>query len=212
MEDYLKAIYLLSGDNKRVSTNGLAERMKCSPASVTNMLRKLSALKLVDYTRYQGVLLTEPGSKVALEVLRHHRLLELYLNEVLGYTWDQVHQEAEELEHVISEEFEARIDKALGYPTHDPHGHPIPSKDGHLPSQSRRTLWDAEVGEEVRVRLVSDRDPAVLRQLATFGIFPEALVRIVGRKGKKGRLIVEVSQIEIQISRRLASHVFVSQA
>ena len=117
MEDYLKTIYRLTTENNTVSTSVLAKQMECSAASITNMLQKLSNLKLVNYERYQGVTLTEAGDKIALETIRHHRLIELYLTEILGYSWDRVHDEAEELEHVISEEYEERIDKALGYPT-----------------------------------------------------------------------------------------------
>ena len=129
MEDYLKAIYQSASEVERVSTTRLAEKMSCSAASVTNMLQKLSELKLVSYEPYQGVILSPSGEKVALEIVRHHRLIELYLAEVLGYSWDKVHAEAEELEHVISEEFEEKIDQALGYPTTDPHGDPIPTRD-----------------------------------------------------------------------------------
>ncbi len=130
MEDYLKAIYSLQTDDELVSTTSLASALDCSPASVTNMLQKLADLGFVSYTRYQGVRLAENGSRVALEVIRHHRLIELYLLQVLGFSWDAVHAEAERLEHVISEEFEERIDAALGHPTIDPHGHPIPTKEG----------------------------------------------------------------------------------
>ena len=132
MEDYLKVIYQFTSDKDKVSTSNLAQQMDCSPASVTNMLQKLAELKLVEYEPYQGVTLTPAGSKVALEILRHHRLIELYLADVLGYSWDKVHAEAEQLEHVISEEFEEKIDRALGHPTIDPHGDPIPTKEGKI--------------------------------------------------------------------------------
>ena len=130
MEDYLKAIYQLAGSKSKVSTTRLAQHLTYSPASVTSMVQKLSQMKLLSYRPYQGVRLTAAGSKVALEVIRHHRLIELYLLQVLGYSWDKVHAEADRLEHVISEEFEERIDEALGFPTTDPHGDPIPTKDG----------------------------------------------------------------------------------
>ena len=148
MEDYLKAIYELSSQapSSRVSTSQLAEHMSCTPASVTNMLQKLSSLLLVRYVPYRGVTLTEAGERIALEVLRHHRLIELYLAEILGYSWDQVHDEADQLEHVISEEFEDRIDAALGYPARDPHGAPIPTKDGQIPGSSEISLWEAANG------------------------------------------------------------------
>ncbi len=129
IEDYLKAIYLLQQQEGEVTTTLLADRLNVKPASVSGMLKKLGELKLVQHMPYHGVVLMPAGEKIALEVLRHHRLIELYLVEALGYTWDEVHSEAEELEHVISEKLEARIAQWLGNPTHDPHGDPIPGAD-----------------------------------------------------------------------------------
>ena len=170
MEDYLKTVYLLGRNGEKVSTSALAKKLNCSAASVTNMLQKLASLKLVQYKPYQGVKLTTTGNRVALEVLRHHRLIELYLKEVLGYSWDKVHAEAEQLEHVISEEFEERIDKALGYPTRDPHGHPIPRKDGTVMEENLSSLWHVNAMTNVSVVRVEDRNPSVLRYLDTMGI------------------------------------------
>ncbi len=209
MEDYLKAIYQLDGSDGRVSTSRLAQQMSCSAASVTNMLQKLSDFKLVRYTPYQGVTLTEAGVKVALEVLRHHRLLETYLTEVLGYSWDKVHDEAEELEHVISEEFEERIDRALGYPTRDPHGHPIPSKEGHLPVETLDNLWDVRSGRRVRVSLVSDSDPEALRLLAAIGIYPQVQMNVVKGAQSNGPVHVQINQTEHRLSERLARQIYV---
>ncbi len=134
IQDYLRQIYLLGQDGSRVSTSALARRQKVSPASASAMVKKLAALGLVEHARYRGVVLTQAGERVAVEVVRHHRLLELYLAEALGIAVDDVHAEADRLEHALSEELEARIDRALGYPTHDPHGDPIPDADLQWPA------------------------------------------------------------------------------
>jgi DtxR family Mn-dependent transcriptional regulator len=139
IQDYLREIYKLGVDGGRVSVTALAKRQGVSPASASEMVKKLSALDLAVHQPYRGVTLTAAGEQVALEVIRHHRLLELYLAETLGVHVDEVHNEAERLEHVISEELEARIDKALGFPTHDPHGDPIPDANLEWPSDARRT-------------------------------------------------------------------------
>src|SRR5438105_1463282 len=139
MQDYIKAICQLGAGGAEVSTSAIAERLDVSPASVTNMLKKLAELRLVRHLPYQGVELTASGRKVALEVIRHHRLLELYLAESLGYSWDQVHAEAEKLEHHISEEFEDRIAASLGNPTLDPHGDPIPTRGGERDERRHRS-------------------------------------------------------------------------
>ena len=140
VQDYLKTIYKLQEQGGAVSTSALAEAMGVAAASATGMVKKLAVLKLARHSPYQGVVLTKAGEKMALEVIRHHRLLELYLAEALGYSWDKVHEEAERLEHVISEEFEEKIFEALGRPTRDPHGDPIPTKDGTLVAGSHERL------------------------------------------------------------------------
>lgn len=210
MEDYLKAIYLASGEGQNVSTSRLAESIGCSAASVTNMVQKLSQLKLVAYKPYQGVTLTDAGMRVALEIVRHHRLIELYLAEVLGYSWDKVHDEADKLEHVISEEFEDRIDRALGHPTHDPHGHPIPSKEGEIAPSSAHTLWDAAPGQEVRVERVSDRDPEVLRYLASIGVYPNVVLSVVRKAPFNGPTFVLLGRKEHTLSEQLCRQIFVT--
>ncbi|MDX6438832.1 MAG: DtxR family transcriptional regulator, Mn-dependent transcriptional regulator [Gaiellaceae bacterium] len=135
IQDYLKEIYKLGTESERVSTSSLARRQQVSPASASAMVKKLAALGLAEHTPYRGVTLTHAGEQVALEVIRHHRLLELYLAETLGIAVDDVHQEAARLEHALSEELEARIDKALGFPTHDPHGDPIPNAKLEWPKE-----------------------------------------------------------------------------
>ena len=210
MEDYLKAIYQLTTDNKRVSTSQLSKRIQCSAASVTNMLRKLSKLKLVNYAPYRGVTLTSPGKKIALEIIRHHRLIELYLSEILGYSWDKVHAEAEKLEHVISEQFEEKIDEVLGYPTLDPHGHPIPTKEGTIASDNLHVLWDIEDGVNVKVQRVSDRYPEVLRYLASMGIFPDITISVIKKSPFSGPIHVKIDGEEHSLSKKLANQIFVT--
>ncbi|UCF39351.1 MAG: metal-dependent transcriptional regulator [Acidobacteriota bacterium] len=212
MEDYLKAIYELSSVQPRVSTSQVAEWMKCTPASVTNMLQKLSGLKLVDYTPYQGVELTQAGTKIALSVLRHHRLIELYLEEVLGYSWDQVHEEADQLEHVISEEFEARIDRALGHPKKDPHGAPIPAKDGTLPEERLTNLWDAVQKVELTIARVEDKDSEALRYLAAMGLLPGVRLSIIKKAPFSGPVHVRVGAEEHTLSETLARKIHVTES
>ena len=209
MEDYLKTIYRLTTGNNMVSTSALARQMGCSPASITAMLQKLSNLKLVNYERYQGVTLTKAGNKIALETIRHHRLIELYLTEILGYSWDRVHDEAEQLEHVISEEFEERIDKALGYPTLDPHGDPIPTKEGTIDSQSLHSLWDTKSGENVQVAHVSDGSPEVLRYLASIGVFPKVGIHVIQKKSPEGPIRIKIKATQHLLGEELARQIFV---
>ncbi len=172
IEDYLKTIFDLQRKQSPVSTNAIAERLGFAPASVTGMIKKLAKHDppLVNYERHYGVTLTEPGEKVALEVLRHHRLIELYLTEALGYSWDEVHAEAERLEHVISEDFEDRIANFLGNPTHDPHGEPIPTKAGVIAEAIGQRLSALEIGQCGAVVRVDDNNPEMLRYLTKIGI------------------------------------------
>lgn len=209
MEDYIKTIYRLTTEHNTVSTSTLAKQMKCSAASITNMLQKLSNLKLVNYERYQGVTLTEAGDKIALETIRHHRLIELYLTEILGYSWDRVHDEAEELEHVISEEFEERIDKALGYPTLDPHGDPIPTKEGKINHQSFHSLWNAKARENVQVAHVSDGSPEVLRYLGSIGIFPKVKIYVMQKDSSEGPVRIKIKDTQHLLGEELARQIFV---
>lgn len=182
-EDYLKQLLLLetAGQNP-VPTQALSERLGVKPPSVTEMLKKLSALGLVEHIPYRGARLTEAGRRIALEVLRHHRLLEAYLHQALGYGWDEVHQEAERLEHVISEAFEERIAELLGHPPFDPHGDPIPTKDLALPEAPALPLSQAPVGEAQVVRaLVQDR--GTLNLLARLGLVPGARLQVLAQEG-----------------------------
>ena len=214
VQDYLKGIYLLTegGDSEPVTTSSLARQLGVSAASATNMLKKLDQGGLVEHAPYRGVRLTVSGRRVALEVLRHHRLLETYLVEALGVPWDQVHDEAEVLEHVLSEELEERISARLGHPRTDPHGHPIPSKDLSEPPPPARRLWDASVGENVRVDRVSDSSAEALRYLASLGISPGTRVEVKGRGPLEGPLFVVVDNEDAEhaFSRELAEAVWVA--
>jgi DtxR family Mn-dependent transcriptional regulator len=205
-QDYLKAIWKLerTGD---MSTTALADALGVSPASATAMLKKLATLGLVDHERYHGATLTPAGERMALEVVRHHRLLELYLMEALGLSWDQVHEEAERLEHHLSDELESRIDRALGFPTRDPHGDPIPSPELLLQSDEMVCLSDLEAGSMTVVRRVPDGDPELLRYLATLGLVPAEEVRIVDRAPFDGPVTVEVRGTRHAIGRSLAAQI-----
>lgn len=184
VEDYLKSIHeLQEGDPEaRVTTSALAERLDVSSASVTGMLQKLDELepRLVEYQRYRGVKLTGAGEKIALEVLRHHRLIETYLIEALGFSWDEVHQEADELEHVISETLEAKIAEFLGHPEIDPHGDPIPDMEGRLEPSAAVPLSELQVGERGRISRVVD-DPELLRYLDSIELGLDAEVTVTDR-------------------------------
>ncbi len=206
VEDYLKTIYLLReearsrGESGRVTTNALAERLGVEPGSVTGMLKKLAgekedAPKLVRHTPYHGVELTEIGEKLALEIVRHHRLLELYLTRVLGFRWDEVHEQADEMEHVISEEFEEKINHLLGEPVADPHGDPIPTRSGALPEQPELVaLADLEPGRAARICRVRDQNPELLRHLEMLGLLPDARVTVLDRAPFGGPLRLRVGE------------------
>jgi DtxR family Mn-dependent transcriptional regulator len=194
VEDYAKAIYALEtrADGSAVTTNALAERMGVTAASASAMVKKLDGMGLVAHVPYKGVQLTAEGRAVALEVLRHHRLLELYLAESLGVPWDRVHDEAEVLEHVLSEELEELIAAKLGNPTHDPHGDPIPTRDGQIAEGATATLQSLEAGATGTFVRISDSDPAMLRYLAERGIAPGDGVEIVEKQPFDGPLFVRV--------------------
>ena len=209
VQDYLKAIYTLQEQGGAVSTSALAEAMGVAAASATGMVKKLAGLKLARHSPYQGVILTKAGEKMALEVIRHHRLLELYLAEALGYSWDKVHEEAERLEHVISEEFEEKIYEALGRPTRDPHGDPIPTKDGTLAAGSHERLSDMEPGATGVIRRVSDRNAEMLRYLALRGLVPDATVQVVEKAPFNGPITVKMGEAAHVLGRDLASHIHV---
>jgi DtxR family Mn-dependent transcriptional regulator len=195
IEDYLKVIYSLSLEHERASTQQIADCLGVSPASVTGMLKRLAVHDppLVEYHRHHGVRLTLPGQRAALEVIRHHRLLELFLQERLGYSWDEVHAEADRLEHVISEELEERIAVALGNPLHDPHGEPIPARDLSLPEQSLTRLSTLSPGQQAQVEQVSDTSPELLRHLSRLGLTLQAQLEVLECSPFDDNLLVQVA-------------------
>ncbi len=211
VEDYAKAIYALAQRGEGpVGTSALAERLGVSPASVTAMLKRMHAMKLVTHEPYRGVTLTTAGEKVALEVMRHHRLLEAYLSEALGMPWDRVHDEAEVLEHYISEELEERIATALGDPNRDPHGDPIPDRELVLGDELGVALVELELGESGTFSRVSDSDPEMLRYLAEQGIRPGAKLRVTERQPFGGPLFVEVEGARHAIGGDLAQRMLIT--
>jgi len=179
-QDYLKHIFELTENGQAASTNDLASRLGVKPASVTGMVQKLASAEppLVDYHKHQGVTLTHEGEQAALEVLRHHRLLESWLVQSLGYSWDEVHEEACRLEHAISEDFEARIDAALGHPERDPHGDPIPTADLVMPSDKALPLSSLRSSQQAIILRVNQKDPAFLRHLEELGLVPGAQLEV----------------------------------
>jgi DtxR family Mn-dependent transcriptional regulator len=197
LEDYAKAIYSLQRRaDGPISTSALAERLDVSPGAVTGMVKKLAEAELVEYRPYHGVELTPAGERVALEVIRHHRLLEAYLADVLGMPWDQVHAEAEVLEHYISENLEALIADALGNPEHDPHGDPIPSIDLEMAEDRSTPLDRLEPGQRAIFVRVSDSDPGMLRFLGERGIAPGDRVELVRREPYGGPVVVAIDGTE----------------
>ena len=192
MQDYLKAVYRLAGEGGALTTQRLADELGISGPSVTNMVKRLAELGFLRHEPYRGVALTAAGERIALEVVRHHRLLELYLVTSLGYGWDEAHAEAERLEHHISEHLEARLDAALGHPTTDPHGDPIPTANGTVATVRARPLTTLAPGEAATVRRVCDRDPARLRYLEEIGLVPGAIVTILERLPFEGALRVRI--------------------
>jgi DtxR family transcriptional regulator, Mn-dependent transcriptional regulator len=210
MENYLKAIFEILEREERASTSSIAERMDLAAPSVTAMIKKLAELRLVTHEPYQGVRLTRAGEMAAAEVVRHHRLIEKYLAEALGVPWDRVHDEAEKLEHVISEDLEDRIDGVLGFPTVDPHGAPIPARDGSIRRASARPLIEVTEGESVVIVEVDDKDPALLRYLGERRLYPGTGVDVIRVEPFGGSLVVRVDKHEFSIGRDAAADVRVT--
>ncbi len=211
VEDYLRAIYEMECKQSKAVTAELAERLGVTSASVTNMVKRLANMDLVDYEPYRGAVLTPNGRKIALQVIRHHRLVESFLAQTLGMPWDQVHTEADRLEHVLSDELEARIDALLGQPTVDPHGAPIPTRDGRIPSSANVRLADLRPGQKAIVAEVSDRDPALLRYLGELGLYPGAGVNVIASAPFHGPLTIRVGETGNVLGRRAAADVLVTQ-
>ena len=210
IEDYLRAIYELQCAEGQVGTNLLAERLGVTPASVTGMLKKLAEMKLVIHEPYQGARLTKAGQKIALEVLRHHRLVERFLAEALGVPWDRVHEEAHKIEHVISEDLEERMDAMLGHPTTDPHGSPIPRPDGTIDESANTRLAELETGQSAVVAEVSDHDSTLLRYLGDLGLYPDTAVSVMAVAPLDGLMTVRVGNKQHALSHAVANEVLVA--
>ncbi len=204
IEDYLKAIYRLSPEGRPASTSDIAHLLELSAPSVSGMVKRLSELGLLEHLPYKGVQLTESGRRAALRVLRRHRLIEAYLVEFLGYSWDTVHVEAERLEHAVSDTLVERMAGALGHPTEDPHGDPIPAADGSIHEFASTPLAQVPVGETVAIRRVDEREPERLRYLASVGLVPGVVVTLVDHQPFGGPLTVEAAGERQVIGEELA--------
>jgi DtxR family Mn-dependent transcriptional regulator len=210
IQDYLKEIYKLEAAGRRATTSALAEVLEISPPSVTAMLKKLATLGLVKHERYRGATLTEQGERVALEVIRHHRLIEQYLVETLGIPIDAVHVEADRLEHALSEELEAHIDRTLGFPTRDPHGDPIPDAELKVARQDLTPLSTLEPGAKATVERIPDGDGELLRYLSKLKLTPGSRLQVRESAPFDGPVTVRVGGAEHAISRELAARISVS--
>jgi DtxR family transcriptional regulator, Mn-dependent transcriptional regulator len=210
IQDYVREIYKLESATGRATTSQVAERLGVAAPSATAMVKRLAVLGLAEHEPYRGVWLTEAGTRIALEVIRHHRLLEQYLADSLGLPLDAVHDEADRLEHALSEELEARIDESLGFPTHDPHGDPIPDAALRIRPTGFKPLHDLEPGEEAVVRRVPDGDAALLRYLSSLFLVPGESVELRTSAPFDGPITVRARGVEHAISRELASRIEVS--
>ncbi len=215
VEDYLKIIYDLTQSQGRASTTQIATALEVTPASVTGMIKKLAATcpPLLEYQRHRGVVLTPEGEKIALEIIRHHRLLELFLYETLGYSWDEVDAEADRLEHVISEEFESRITAVLGDPTHDPHGDPIPSPDLEMPSHATLCLRELRPKQSGTIQRVRDGDAELLRFLHAHGVVPQAGFTVLAYEPFDGNLTLQIEgrPAPVVLGPRVTRQIFVER-
>jgi DtxR family Mn-dependent transcriptional regulator len=212
VENYIKAIYQARQEIGEATTADLAARLGVSPPAASKMLKRLTELRLVEHTRYQSVQLTPAGEKMALEIIRHHRLLEIYLVQALGYSWDEVHEEAERLEHHISEEFEERIDMLLGHPTACPHGDPIPTRDGVMPAVTHDTLAQQRSPSRLTIRRVRDEDAALLRHLKQLGLLPGTAIEFLEQEPYGGAFVVRVGDQIVRVGAQAAAHIFVGAA
>ena len=211
VEDYLKAIYTLTERGDPASTSALAKTLNVKPASITGMIKRLASLGYLEHLPYKGVQLTEQGSEEALRIIRRHRILETYLQKTLGYTWAEVHEEAELLEPSVSDNLIDRMAKVLDDPTHDPHGSPIPTAAGEIPKAHSVTLLDIEPNKSVVIESVQDEDPEKLQYLGELGITPGTQVQVVGRNSFDQLTTVTIfgSRAEQVLSRELAGDIFV---
>ena len=208
VEDYLKAIFKLH-EKGEASTGRIAEELGVAAASVTNMCKRLSTMDLAVYNSHKGIELTEAGRSKALQIIRRHRLLETFLITVMGYTWDEVHAEAENLEHHISQKFEDRMDKMLGFPEYDPHGDPIPSHQGEIPETTDNTLSQTQIGNSVVIRRVDNTNPELLRHLKQRGLEPGAKITVNGKDPFDGPITIDVENETQIVGNEVARKIFV---
>lgn len=210
-QDYLKAIYLLRSQGQEATNSAIAEAVGVSPASATNMVKRLAAMGLIDYEAYRGVHLTAAGEQVALEMVRHHRLIELFLHDVLDIPWDQVHAEAEKLEHVISEELEEAIARKLDYPAFDPHGDPIPDRSGRKVATREVPLANLPAGLPSVLTRVRTQDGECLRYLGSLGLYPGARVVVLERAPFDGPVMLAVDGHQHALAPHMVQMLFVSE-
>jgi len=208
-EDYIKAVYALEAFGEPVTTSAVASQLHIANGSVSAMLKKLSRERLLHYKPYQGVTLTTSGRRMALKIVRRHRLWEVFLSRELGFPWDEVHDEAERLEHVTSDLLERKLDEVLGFPMADPHGDPIPSAAGNVRSPSAKPLARCNEGDNVRIVRVSDRTPALLRHARKLGLNLNTRVTVKELLNFDGSMLVKVGPNERFLSREMAEAIFV---
>jgi DtxR family Mn-dependent transcriptional regulator len=209
IQDYLKNIYQLQSEHPQVPTTALAERLGVSAPTVSSMMRKLAELGLATHQPYKGVHLTPEGEKLALGVLRAHRLCETYLVRVLGFSWDEAHVEAERIEHALSEKLVDRLEEALDYPASDPHGHPIPTRDGQVPCCEGEPLAALEPGESGAILQIKDDSPKLLRYLGELGLYPGEMVEVLEVAPFSGPIHLRVGDTDQVVGREVAEHVIV---
>lgn len=211
IEDFLKAIYLLQQEHERVQTSMLADALGITAPSTTEMAKKLAKANLVVHEPYRGIQLTQAGERIALEIIRHHRLIELFLVEALGYAWDEVHEEAERMEHAVSERLAERIAEYLSNPRFDPHGDPIPSAEGSVAARALTSLSEWSLHQQGRVARLVDQSPDMLRYLAEKGLIVGASVQVVARDPFDGPLSLVVNDEAQIIGKNVAAHVLIDR-
>lgn len=210
VQDYLKTIYKLQQDEELVSTTSISKEMNISGASVTGMLKKLYSMKLVDYSSYKGVRLTEDGSKIALEILRHHRLIEVYLRESLGFSLAKIHDEACVLEHYVSDEFVEKIEGLLNDKQYSPFGNPIPSKDGIISKESIIPLTNVRIKEKYLIKRISDTNVEMIEYFEKMGILPGVEIKVLAKAPFSGPVTIEYNNKEEIIGNEVAKSIFVA--
>lgn len=206
MYEYLAAIYKLGSDGDKVTTSALAETMHVTPAAASSMLKRLEESEFVQRSSAQGIVLCEPGRLAALQLVRRQRLLEVFLVEVMGFTWDQVSAEAHRMEHSVSAAFEDRMDELCNYPTHCPHGDPIPRKDGELPEENLVSVIDLEPGQQALLRRVGTNDASVLRYLGQLDLVPGSKIKLIERAPFNGPITLQVENGDVGANGHAGNH------